>query len=376
MAQPRTISTAPQSQGRSAAPARTSTHAQEQYGSSRLITIRTASTDGNRHLESLYDGDDGNGGVVHDDNGMPNGIAVTSFGGGAAGGGNKCAWISSNGTCRGMAAGVADNKRYCDAHTCPHPGCEGGRGSRDPGCEDHGGPPSVPGRRTTRTAQSGAYVLPDADRPQAYDDGKLNGASHHLKHQIPAMAAAYAPNPAYARGGNGNDAAKVAAGDFALYVGPNNHAYGPMGNAGTGMNDDYEGMYEPMSMGTLPRSQKGDYSSGNDHYETMDGSISLEMYEPMEGDGPDPTQPDVYDKLKQQQQQQQQQQRRNPIIASADGITYAIPVDDGGDDIDGYAVPTNDYVASGSGNAPNYTIPTAGLPLDLDGYVVDNQARA
>eukprot|EP00729_Bicosta_minor_P001469 gene1469-12923_t len=76
MAQPRTITTAPQSQG----------------SSSRLLTIRTASTDGNRHPESLYDDDDGNGGVVHDDNGMPGGIAVTSFGGGAAGGGKKCAW--------------------------------------------------------------------------------------------------------------------------------------------------------------------------------------------------------------------------------------------------------------------------------------------
>ena len=49
-----------------------------------------------------------------------------------------------------------------------------------------------------------------------------------------------------------------------------------------------------MSSGTLlpARSNKSDYSSytvssysGNDHYETMDGSMSLEMYEPMEGDG-------------------------------------------------------------------------------------------
>lgn len=35
------------------------------------------------------------------------------------------------------------NKLYCKAHSCPHPSCMGGRGSRDPGCEKHGGPPST-----------------------------------------------------------------------------------------------------------------------------------------------------------------------------------------------------------------------------------------
>ena len=138
------------------------------------------------------------------------------------------------------------------------------------------------------------------------------------KHQIPAMAAAYAPNPAYAHGENGNDAANVAAGDFALYM------------------------------------------------------------------GPDALQPDVYDKLKQerlqqeqeQQQQQQQQQRRNTITASENDITYAIPFDEGGDDGAGYAVPISDYIASGGGSdaAPTYALPTARLPLDMDGYVVDDTA--
>lgn len=125
------------------------------------------------------------------------------------------------------------------------------------------------------------------------------------------MAAAYAPNPVYAHGANDNDAANVAAGDPAIAF------------------------------------------------------------------GPDALQPAVYDKLKRQQQQQQrqrqqQQQRRN--TASEDDITYAIPVDEGGDDGAGYAVPTSDYVASGNDNAPNYAIPTARLQLDMDGYVVDDTA--
>ena len=61
-------------------------------------------------------------------------------------------------------------------------------------------------------------------------------------------------------------------------------------------------------------------------------------------------------------------------IASEDGPAYAIPVDGGGDDGEGYAVPTCDYVSGGGGgNAADYAIPmAAGLPLDLEGYVVDD----
>ena len=59
--------------------------------------------------------------------------------------------------------------------------------------------------------------------------------------------------------------------------------------------------------------------------------------------------------------------------ASEDGPAYAIPVDGGGDDGEGYAVPTSDHVSSGGGNAASYAIPmAAGLPLDLEGYVVDD----
>lgn len=76
--------------------------------------------------------------------------------------------------------------------------------------------------------------------------------------------------------------------------------------------------------------------------------------------------------------------RRDTVVTRQAGIIYAIPVDEGGDDPGGYAVPLDNYAIavnnqqSGGGSSSNheYAIPQARtaplLPLDLDGYVIDD----
>lgn len=78
--------------------------------------------------------------------------------------------------------------------------------------------------------------------------------------------------------------------------------------------------------------------------------------------------------------------RRDTVVTRQAGIIYAIPVDEGGDDPGGYAVPLDNYAIavnnqqSGGGGSSNhdheYAIPQARLapllPLDLDGYVIDD----
>lgn len=72
--------------------------------------------------------------------------------------------------------------------------------------------------------------------------------------------------------------------------------------------------------------------------------------------------------------------RRNTVTASEGGIIYAIPVDEGGDNAGGYAVPISDYAKAGPGASSDdgyanpisdYAPGKAQVQLDTEGYVVD-----
>ena len=72
--------------------------------------------------------------------------------------------------------------------------------------------------------------------------------------------------------------------------------------------------------------------------------------------------------------------RRNTVTASEGGIVYAIPVDEGGDNAGGYAVPISDYAKAGPGASSDdgyanpisdYAPGKAQVQLDTEGYVVD-----
>lgn len=72
--------------------------------------------------------------------------------------------------------------------------------------------------------------------------------------------------------------------------------------------------------------------------------------------------------------------RRNTVTACEGGIIYAIPVDEGGDNAGGYAVPISDYAKAGPGASSDdgyanpisdYAPGKAQVQLDTEGYVVD-----